>query len=83
MWAVEKDRNLHAHLAATLAPRFPSLHLLEGDAVEHPLAGLPAGDTGYKIVANLPYAIATPWLDGRHTIFGKVFEGMDVFNAIP
>lgn len=25
---------------------------------------------------------ATPWLNGKHTIFGKVVEGMDVLNAI-
>ena len=37
VWAVERDRSLHAHLAAELAPRFPeTFHLLEGDAVEHP-----------------------------------------------
>lgn len=66
VWAVEKDRALHAHLEATLAPRFPErLHLREGDAVEFPLAGLPRdrAEAGFKIVANLPYAIATPWLD--------------------
>lgn len=92
VWAVEKDRNLHAYLAATLHPRFPErFHLLEGDAVEYPLAGLPTlwaecphpapvastanprGDgtpataatpaRDFKVVANLPYAIATPWLD--------------------
>ena len=64
VWAVEKDRNLHAHLAETLAKEQPRLHLLEGDAVEHPLAGLPPERTAAcKIVANLPYAIATPWLD--------------------
>lgn len=78
VWAVEKDRTLHAHLSETLAPRFPqAFHLLEGDAVEHPLAGLkssagfqPANHDGrqqagvaFKVVANLPYAIATPWLD--------------------
>jgi 16S rRNA (adenine1518-N6/adenine1519-N6)-dimethyltransferase len=66
VWAVEKDRTLHAHLTETLAPRFPAtFHLLEGDAVEQPLAALPAerANAGFKIVANLPYAIATPWLD--------------------
>lgn len=71
VWAVEKDRTLHAHLEATLqnpasdAARAARFHLLEGDAVEHPLAALPAdrAAAGYKIVANLPYAIATPWLD--------------------
>src|SRR6266568_9411636 len=40
VWAVEKDRTLHEHLLQTLVPRFlDTLHLLEGDAVEHPLAG--------------------------------------------
>ncbi|WP_043582173.1 16S rRNA (adenine(1518)-N(6)/adenine(1519)-N(6))-dimethyltransferase RsmA [Geminisphaera colitermitum] len=73
VWAVEKDAALYAHLAATLAPEFPgTLHLMEGDAVEFPLAGLKpaaAAATGtgsgsdFKIVANLPYAISTPWMD--------------------
>ncbi len=66
LWAVEFDRNLHAHLDATLRPRFPdTFHLLEGDAVEHPLAALPADKAalGFKVVANLPYAISTPWMD--------------------
>jgi len=63
VWAVERDRTLYAHLTATLLSRFPDrLHLTEGDGVDLPLAGLPSG-MPFKIVANLPYAIATPWLD--------------------
>ncbi|OHE89229.1 MAG: ribosomal RNA small subunit methyltransferase A [Verrucomicrobia bacterium RIFCSPLOWO2_12_FULL_64_8] len=66
VWAVEKDRRLHAFLAAEVAPRFPGrLHLCEGDAVEQPLAGLPAARAagGFKVVANLPFAISSPWMD--------------------
>ncbi len=85
VWAVEKDRQLHAHLEETLVPAHPRLHLLEGDAMEQPLAGFNPLEAGcphpasadtqrgegtpppaarpFKIVANLPYAISTPWMD--------------------
>src|SRR5271169_2507262 len=43
VWAVERDKTLSAHLAADLAPRFPrTFHLTEADAVELPLAAIPA-----------------------------------------
>jgi 16S rRNA (adenine1518-N6/adenine1519-N6)-dimethyltransferase len=70
VWAVERDGKLYDHLAASLLPLFPDrLHLLEGDAVEQPLAGFPLNSTtppprDFKVVANLPYAISTPWMDG-------------------
>jgi 16S rRNA (adenine1518-N6/adenine1519-N6)-dimethyltransferase len=65
VWAVELDRALHAYLESGLAGRHSgALHLLEADAVECPLAGLaPGRAAGSKVVANLPYAISTPWMD--------------------
>jgi 16S rRNA (adenine1518-N6/adenine1519-N6)-dimethyltransferase len=68
VWAVEKDRNLHLHLEESVLPTAAGrLHLMEGDAVEHPLAGLnESGNVApptFKVVANLPYAISTPWMD--------------------
>ncbi len=26
--------------------------------------------------------VATPWLDGRHTVFGRVIEGLDVLDQL-
>lgn len=65
VFAVEKDPHLHRHLTETLALRFPdSFSLMEGDAMEFPLAGFsPRKGQEFKIVANLPYAISSPWMD--------------------
>lgn len=63
VWAVERDATLAAHLRATFAAG-GKLHLIEGDAMDHPLAELPAAEDGsFKIVANLPYAISSPWME--------------------
>ncbi len=65
VYAVEKDAHLFAHLREELSDRYPeNLFLIAGDAVDSPLAGYPDDeDAPFKIVANLPYAISTPWLD--------------------
>ena len=63
--AVEADPTMVYHLKQSLLPRWPqTFHLTEGDAVEKPLADLVApADGSFKVVANLPYAISTPWMD--------------------
>ncbi|HOG94261.1 MAG TPA: rRNA adenine N-6-methyltransferase family protein, partial [Opitutaceae bacterium] len=55
LWAVEKDRNLHAHLADTLVPQYPErFHLTEGDAVELPRpAALASPRAGVELDADL------------------------------
>ncbi len=65
LWAVERDEGLYAYLQAEVLPSYPErFHLLSGDALDHPLAGLPTSPApDFKIVANLPYAICTPWMD--------------------
>ena len=61
--AIELDFKLHAYLQRELAPQYPdTFHLMQGDAVDKPLADLPEGKP-FKIVANLPYAISTPWME--------------------
>lgn len=63
--AVERDRRCLAALAQ-IAARYPGrLEVVEGDALEVDQAGLVAGaDRPVRIVANLPYSIATPLLTG-------------------
>jgi len=63
--AVEADPAMAAHLREFLSEKLGhGFFLLEGDAVESPLADLrdPA-DGCFKVIANLPYAISTPWMD--------------------
>ncbi len=64
VWAVERDAMLARYLAEEVGPLHPGrLHLLEADAMDHPIADIPNPDQPFKIVANLPYAISTPWMD--------------------
>jgi 16S rRNA (adenine1518-N6/adenine1519-N6)-dimethyltransferase len=63
VYAVELDKTLQAHLRETLVEEYPGqFQLFAGDAVRHPLAMI-APNSECKVVANLPYAISTPWME--------------------
>ena len=55
------------------------------DAVKHDKGGLLSmanagpGTDGSQFFLTF---VATPWLNGKHTIFGEVVEGMDVLKAL-
>ena len=90
LWTVERDTTLAEHLRIHFSDElnlFPTmnegspakqamLQLIEGDCLDYPTAGLPkaAAVTGYKIVANLPYAVSTPWMEA--VISGELPERM-------
>lgn len=56
VFAVEKDEAFYRHISET----YP-IDILHNDALEHPVGRFLLDNT-YKIVANLPYAIASVWL---------------------
>lgn len=55
VYAVEKDRVLYAHIAETL----PEVELVCDDALQSPVGRYDFSADAYKVVANLPYAIAS------------------------
>lgn len=65
VWAIERDHTLAEYIRANLLPEQPCLHLIEGDCLDYPRAQCPSEHTAaeFKIVANLPYAISTPWME--------------------
>ena len=60
LFVIEKDRRFLPHLQAIQALNGQCLHLIEGDALTIKLPDI--APPPYKIVANLPYNIATPLL---------------------
>lgn len=63
--AVEIDRTLYENLKNSLARFIESkqLSLTHGDAVKSPIGSLPEQVQEYAVIANLPYAISSPWLE--------------------
>jgi 16S rRNA (adenine1518-N6/adenine1519-N6)-dimethyltransferase len=76
LWAVERDATLASHLRTQVASGALPFHLSAGDCLDIPLAGLPAefARQDFKIVANLPYAVSTPWMEA--VLSGELPERM-------
>ena len=66
VYAVEIDRRLEAHLRERLSSFIESgqFNLVRADAVKQPIGNLPDNVTEYAVVANLPYAISSAWMEG-------------------
>ena len=66
VYAVEIDRRLEAHLRQRLGSFIESgqLDLIRADAVKSPTGNLPGAIGEYAVVANLPYAISSAWMEG-------------------
>lgn len=65
--AVEIDRDLAFLLNSEIAPRYPQFTLIEGDVMDgkhalHPEIGKLLKGQPFKLIANLPYNIASPLL---------------------
>ena len=65
VFAVEIDENLFENLQKSFDSfiQKKQLNLIKGDAVKKPLAQLPEGVKDFAVVANLPYAISSPWME--------------------
>jgi 16S rRNA (adenine1518-N6/adenine1519-N6)-dimethyltransferase len=62
VFAVEFDRKFYEFLLKTFSS-VTNFKIIRGDAIAYPFAGFSNFDQIFKIVANLPYNISTPWID--------------------
>lgn len=62
-YGIEIDHRLYQFLN-TKFDNLSNCNILHGDAVKYPIAGIPHNTINYKIIANIPYAISSPWIDG-------------------
>ncbi len=93
VWAVEFDPEMVRYLEKEIVPQSAGrFHLMAGDAVRDPRGSLPVleASQGFKVVANLPYAISTPWMDAvlqaplpTHMVLMLQRETADRFSAGP
>jgi 16S rRNA (adenine1518-N6/adenine1519-N6)-dimethyltransferase len=65
VFAVEIDTNLFANLKDEFSSfiKQGKLNLINGDAVKNPVGSLPDEVNEFAVVANLPYAISSPWME--------------------
>ena len=65
VFAVEIDTNLFANLKDEFSSfiKQSKLNLINGDAVKNPVGSLPDEVDEFAVVANLPYAISSPWME--------------------
>lgn len=62
LFAIELDKRLFKFLEEKYRGN-ENFNPMNGDAVEFPIAALDKKCRSYKIVASLPYAISSPWLE--------------------
>ena len=65
VYAAEIDPKLFANLQSELTDFISKdqLNLINKDAVKYPLGNLPITEKDFAVIANLPYAISSPWLE--------------------
>ena len=65
VFAIEIDDGLFINLEKSFSGDIENsqLFLSKGDAVKSPLANLPEDINEFAVVANLPYAISSPWME--------------------